>query len=255
MTIDWEAFTNRTLITAEVRLLGVVDLPSVLALQKLMIHEVRQQSRTNAAVLICEHPPAVTVGEGAGIMELPECRRDLESRLISVHRVRRDGHVILHQPGQIAAYVVISLTECRMTESQYRLNLQDAIVETCREVQVVARADPEDLTAVHGRHGIIAEIAVHIENGITGFGVFLNVCPRLDEARSVGRGLLGQKISSLDAERVRPTPMPQVRAALIRNLCEKLGYPDYHLHTGHPFLKRKQALIHDKFANPQSAGE
>ena len=41
MTIDWNAFTNRTLTTAEVRLLGAVDLPSVLALQKLMLHEVR----------------------------------------------------------------------------------------------------------------------------------------------------------------------------------------------------------------------
>lgn len=34
MTIDWEAFTNQTLTTAEVRLLGAVDLPSVLALAK-----------------------------------------------------------------------------------------------------------------------------------------------------------------------------------------------------------------------------
>ena len=75
MTIDWEAFTNHTLTTAEVRLLGMVDVPSVLALQKLMVHEVRQQSRTNAAILICEHPPTVTVGEGATLLELPSSPR------------------------------------------------------------------------------------------------------------------------------------------------------------------------------------
>ena len=56
MSVDWEQFSNCTPTTAEVRLLGRVDLPSVLALQKLMAHEVRQQGRVSAAVLICEHP-------------------------------------------------------------------------------------------------------------------------------------------------------------------------------------------------------
>ncbi len=255
MTIDWEAFTNHTLTTAEVRLLGMVDVPSVLALQKLMVHEVRLQSRTNAAILICEHPPTVTVGEGATLLELPSSPRELESRLIAVHKLHRDGHAILHQPGQVAAYIVVSLPECSMSVDEYRGCLQRAVVKTCEEVQVVASIQPSDPTAVFGRHGVVAEIGIHVDNGVTSFGIFLNVSPRLDEAREIGRGMLGQKVSSLNAERVRPTQMPQVRSALIQHLCEELGYPDYHLHTGHPFLKRTRTLIHDKFANPQSTDE
>lgn len=255
MTIDWEAFTNHTLTTAEVRLLGMVDVPSVLALQKLIVHEVRLQSRTNAAILICEHPPTVTVGEGATLLELPSSPRELESRLIAVHKLHRDGHAILHQPGQLAAYIVVSLPECSMSVDEYRSCLQRAVVKTCEEVQVVASIQPSDPTAVFGRHGVVAEIGIHVDNGVTSFGIFLNVSPRLDEAREIGRGMLGQKVSSLNAERVRPTQMPQVRSALIQHLCEELGYPDYHLHTGHPFLKRTRTLIHDKFANPQSTDE
>ena len=255
MTIDWDAFTNHPLTTAEVRLLGAVDLSSVLALQKLMVHAVRAQSGTNAAILICEHPPTVTIGEGASLLELPESTRELESRLITVHRVRRDGHVILHQPGQIAAYVVVSLSDCRMDETGFRTCLQQAVVATCREVQVVASTSSSDPTAVFGRHGVVAELGIHVDDGVTSFGVFLNVSCRLDEAREIGRGLLGQRVSSLNAERVRPTQMPQVRSALIQHVCTQLGYPDYHLHTGHPFLKRTRTLIHDKFANPQSTDE
>ncbi len=255
MTIDWDAFTNNTLTTAEVRLLGLVDLPSVLALQKLMVHEVRCQSRTNAAILICEHPPTVTVGEGASLLELPASSQDLESRLIAVHKVRRDGHAILHQPGQLAAYVVVSLPECSMDEAEYRSCLQRAVIDTCRDVQVVASAVPNDPTAVHGRHGVVAELGIHVDDGVTSFGVFVNVGGHLDAAREIGRGLLGQRVSSLNAERVRPTQMPQVRSALVQHLCTHLGYPDYHLHTGHPFLKRTRTLIHDKSANPQSADQ
>lgn len=255
MTIDWDAFTNHTMTTAEVRLLGNVELTAVLALQKLMVHEVRRQNPINAAILICEHPPAVSVGQGASVLELPASARDLESRLITVHRLRRDGHAILHQPGQLAAYVVVSLPECSLSEDEFRRCLQEAVIKACQDVQVTAHTLPDQPHAVFGRHGVVAELGIHVDEGVTSFGVFLNVSCRLDEAREIGRGLKGERISSLNAERVRPTQMSLVRSSLIQHLCEGLGYPDYHLHTGHPFLKRIRTVIHDKFADHQSADE
>ncbi|MCA9035260.1 MAG: hypothetical protein KDA91_09025 [Planctomycetaceae bacterium] len=249
MTIDWEAFTSKTATIAEVRLLGLVDVMSVLALQKLMVHEVRSQSRINAAILMCEHPPAVTMGADSNLLELPADPRELEARLISVHRVKRDGHAILHQPGQLIAYVVISLPECGMNAAEYRDHLLRAVVLSCREQQVSARPGLTDDSVVEGRHGVISEIGIRVEDGVTSFGICLNVSSRLDEQREIGRGLLGQKISSLDAERVRPTQMSQVRASLIQNLCEELGYPEYHIHSGHPFLKRTRVQVNDKFTD------
>ena len=248
MAVDWEEFHNHTPTAAEVRLLGMVDVPSVIALQKLMIHEVRQQGRINAAVLICEHPPAITTGSDSSLLELPTDRRELEARLLEVHRVKRDGHAILHQPGQLAAYVVVALDECGISESEYRSGLQQAIVATCADSNVKAHCT-SDRNAVYGRHGLVCEVGIQVEQGVTSFGAFLNVSCRLDEARSLGRGLLGQKISSLNAERVRPSMMAQVRATLIQNICEQVGYPEYHIHTGHPFLQRTRKLVHDSFAD------
>ena len=249
--IDWDDFSNQTPANAEVRLLGTVELPAVLALQKLMVHEVRLQSRTNAAILICEHPPVVTAGAGAALLELPLDPRDLSSKLIEVHRVRRDGHVILHQPGQLAAYVVVSLDECGFDETEFRRRLQRAVIDVCADVQVRAHCLPEDSTAIYGRHGVVAEVGIYVDRGVTSFGVFLNVSPRLDEARLIGRGLLEQRISSLNAERVRPTPMPRIRSTLAARLCEELGYPDYHIHTSHPFLQRTRIPVHERFAHPE----
>lgn len=249
MTINWETFTNKTATTAEVRLLGLVDVPSVLALQKLMVHEVRLQSRVNAAVLICEHPPSITLGTQGNLLELPQDPRELEAKLIAVHKVKRDGHAILHQPGQLAAYVVVSLPECGMDELEYRDHLLQAVIRTCHDQQVIGRASNDDETIVEGRHGVIAETGIRIEDGVTSFGIYLNVSCRLDEQRQFGRGSLGQRISSMNAERVRPTQMSQVRSSIIQHLCEQLGYPEYHIHTGHPFLKRTRVQVHDKFAD------
>ncbi|MEQ9410567.1 MAG: hypothetical protein RIK87_22720 [Fuerstiella sp.] len=238
MSVDWESFTDRTVEVAEVRLLGFVDAPSVFALQKLMAHEVRRQRQVSASILICEHPPVLTVGTQGNLLDLPADPRELESRSLKVHRLPRDGGTILHQPGQLAVYVVVSLEECGFGENEFRWRLQDAIIQTCRDAQVVADRRTDDLTGIWGRHGLVCDIGIGVDRGVTGFGAFLNVSCRLDEARRFGRGLRGERISSLNAERVRPSLMPQVRSSLIQFLCEQLGYPEYHVHTGHPFLKR-----------------
>ena len=243
MSVDWESFTEKTIETAEVRLLGLVDTTSLLALQKLMIHDVRRQGRVCAAVMVCEHPPAITVGRDASLLDLPVDQRELESKLLKVHRVARDGGTILHQPGQLAVYVVVSLDECGFKENEFRWRLQDAMIQTCRESQVNATRCPDDPNSVRGRHGLICEIGLNVDDGVTSFGAFLNVSCRLDEASQFGRGLRGDRISSLNAERVRPSIMPQVRSSMIRHVCEQIGYPEYHIHTGHPFLKRTRKAV------------
>ena len=238
MSADWESFTEQTVEAAEVRLLGFVDAPAVLALQKLMQHEVRQQSRVSAGILICEHPPILSAGRDSNLLELPADQRELESRSLRVHRVSREGGTILHQPGQLAIYVIVSLSECGFGENEFRWRLQDAIIRTCDDSQVKVERRTDDPHGLYGRHGLLCETCFEVERGVTGFGAFLNISARLDEARQFGRGLLGERVSSLNAERVRPSLMAQVRSALIENLCEQMGYPEYHIHTGHPFLKR-----------------
>jgi len=250
MTVDWESFTEQTVETAEVRLLGLADLASVLALQKLMVHEVRRQSRLCAAVLICEHPPAITTGTGSSLLDLPTDPRELQAKLLSVHRVSRGGGTLLHQPGQLAIYVVVSLDECGFGENEFPWRLQEAIIRTCDDSRVRASRRTDDKNAVWGRHGLVCEIATAVEDGVTSFGAFLNVSCPLDDARQFGRGLRGDRISSLNAERVRPSIMSQVRSSLIKHVCEQIGYPEYHIHTGHPFLTRQRKIV----GHPKQSG-
>lgn len=249
MTVDWEPFTNRTPVSAEVRLLGRVEIPAILALQKLMVHEVRSQRQVCASVLICEHPPSITVGTDGNLLELPVDRRELDARLLQVHKVKRDGHTILHQPGQLAVYVIVCFDEVDYEEQEFRWRLQEALIRTCIDSHVRVRRDPAEPDVILGRHGLVAETGICVRNRTTSFGGFLNISCALDAARQIGRGLLGQRISSMNAERVRPTIISQARAALICHVCEQIGYPDYHIHTGHPFLRRTRRLVHDKFAD------
>jgi len=240
MKADWESFTDRTIEAAEVRLLGLADAKSVLALQKLMVHDVRIQRTMSASVLICEHPAIVTVGQDGTILDLPTDKRELEAKLIQVVRVDRSGGTLLHQPGQLAVYVIASLQECGFDLPEYRQRLRQAMIQVCHESQVKAFPKETDETGLWGRQGLLCEFGIGVDKGITTFGAFLNVGCRLDLAKAAGRGLRGERISSLNTERNRPALMPDIRAAVTKHVCEQLGYAEYHIHTGHPFLARSR---------------
>src|SRR5712692_5787675 len=92
----------------QVYLLGSVDFEAALALQRLLAYRVAGD-RSNAALLICEHPPLITVGRHgsrAHILCEPE---ELRARRWRVRWVNRGGGSILHVPGQLAIYPVLSL--------------------------------------------------------------------------------------------------------------------------------------------------
>lgn len=250
MSVDWESFTDRTIEAAEVRLLGLTDAMSVLALQKLMVHDVRMQRTISASVLICEHPPIVTRGTNGTILDLPTDARKLESKLIKVVRVDREGGTILHQPGQLAVYVIASLEEIGIDLPEYRSRIKEAMIRVCRESGVKAFRKDGDSNALWGRQGLLCELGIGLDKSVTTFGAFLNVGCRMDQAKAAGRGLRGDRISSLNTERNRPALMPDVRAAVTKHVCEQLGYSEYHIHTGHPFLSRTR-----KFAGESTHAE
>lgn len=243
MHVDWETFTDSTKESAEVRLLGLADLASVVLLQKLMVHEVRQQNRTSACVLICEHPPVITRGQSTSLLELPTDKRELQSRSLDVVTVPREGGALCHLPGRLSAYIVVSLAERDYGFNEFRWRLQDAVIATCAESKVKAFRKDNDPNALWARQGILCEFGIGQQDGVTSFGLNLNVCCELEPLNTAGRGLKGERFSSLNKERHRLTSMAVVRTELIRNICEQIGYPEYHMYTGHPFLTRRQRVV------------
>lgn len=243
MHVDWETFTDSTKESAEVRLLGLADFTSVMLLQKLMVHEVRQQNRASACVLICEHPPVISRGQSTSVLELPAEKRELEAKSLKVTTVSRDGGAICHLPGRLSAYVVVSLAERDYGGNEFRWRLQDAVIATCAESKVKAFRKEDDPNALWARQGLLCEFGIGLQDGVTSFGLNLNVNCELEPLKIAGRGLNGQRLSSLNKERHRLTAMAVVRTELIRNICEQIGYPEYHMYTGHPFLTRRKRVV------------
>ncbi|MSR57059.1 MAG: lipoyl(octanoyl) transferase [Planctomycetaceae bacterium] len=224
----------------EVHLLGLVDFDSCLALQELLTTQIAAGTDGHGSLLICEHPPLVTVGrEGSRdhILCPPE---ELTSRQMEVRWMNRGGGCVVHVPGQLAVYPILPLDRRGLGLAAYRERLEQAVIDTCGELRVAAWREP-DTAGVWSRGGQLAQVGVTVRSWVSSHGLFLNVNPRMDALRLV-RSVTG-RLTSLAAERRTPTAMSAVRESLIRRLAARLDYDRYHLSTGHPLLRRTRRVM------------
>src|SRR6516165_4470029 len=111
----------------QVYLLGTVDFETALALQRRLVYEVAGD-RARAALVLCEHPPLITVGRQGSRAHLLCDPDELRARQWSVRWVNRGGGCLLHAPGQLAIYPVLALDRLRLSIPDYLDRLHAALV-------------------------------------------------------------------------------------------------------------------------------
>ncbi len=233
--------TWRETAALDVRLLGTVDLDSALFLQERLVYEIGDRTDRYSALLLCEHPPSITVGRSGSRAQIHADPSALASLRLDVRWISRGGGCLVHSPGQLAVYPVVPLDRLQLTVREYRERLIAAVLDVCAQLNVPAWP-VEDAAGVAGRGGQFAVVGSAVKRGIAYQGLFLNVRPLLQLQRLVTIGNNGLRTASLESVRGRLTPMAVVRESLVRNLAARLGFADYHVMTGHPLLKRARRV-------------
>jgi lipoyl(octanoyl) transferase len=221
----------------EAHLLGQVAFADCLALQQQIAGQIGLRDDGQICLLLCEHPPVITVGRGGSPGDVRHDAGSLRSREIEVRWVKRGGPSLVHSPGQLAAYLIAPLRWHGLTVGGHLDRLQAGLLGSLRSLGVAAGPRP-GRHGLWGRTGQLAALGVSVRDWTTMHGAFLNVSPpmglfRLVESDPVG----GTPMSCLVAEQRKPVRMTAVRAELVRRLAEAFGCDRYHLHTGHPLLR------------------
>jgi lipoyl(octanoyl) transferase len=227
----------------EVHLLGTVDFESALSLQEQLGYEISGRNDTHGGLILCEHPPLVTVGREGSRAHILADDDELASRQIDVRWVNRGGGCIAHAPGQLAVYPIVPLDRLQLGLSAYRRLLEQSVVDVCRGLRVSGELR-NDEPGVWCRCGQVAHVGVAVKSWVSYHGLFVNVSPALDAMRFVRANRSGTRVTSLSAQRVRVTSMQTVRAGIVRALTARLGYAWYHVYTGHPLLQRTRRRVH-----------
>lgn len=221
----------------EVYLLGTVEYESAMYLQDRLAETMRNRTDDYAAILLCEHPPLITIGRQGSRAHLAVEPGDLISRQLPIKWLNRGGGVVLHAPGQLAAYPIVPLQRRGIGMSLYRRMLNQAVQFTLDELEVPAQLDPES-SSIWCRAGEVAHIGAAIRNGVSYHGTFIHVSQLPEVLKLVRPAGDDRRTCSLESQRLKATTMPAVRESLIRHLADALGYSRFHVFTGHPLLRR-----------------
>lgn len=202
-------------------LLGTVDWDNLLQMQRWLIYEVSGTCGTSA-VVICEHPPSITIGREGSRDHIRLETQCLERWGWPMRWHARGGGVMLHLPGQLACYPIVVLSQYGWTPAEYVQRLEDIALELLRSYGLPASVDRRCPGVVVSDRRI-AHVGVAIRNGVTCFGLLLNVDPDLQLFHRVRCDGHDKPMTSLQREIGSRFRVSSVRQRLLEILQQHLN--------------------------------
>jgi lipoyl(octanoyl) transferase len=220
-------------------MLGLVDFDEAQQLQRRLVYDLGE--RGGASLVLCEHPPTISVGRSGSRVHIVPDDDGLRSLGIEVRWVNRGGGCVLHLPGQLAAYLALPLEPLGFDLSRYLDGLHAAILGVLGEFELRGTTRPE-MAGVFLGQARVASVGVAVNRWIAYHGLTLNVGAFLEPFDLIdepGPGPFRLRQTSMESRRQRPTPMPKVRESLIRQLEMVFRFERHHIYTRHPLIRRK----------------
>ncbi|MEB3229377.1 MAG: lipoyl(octanoyl) transferase LipB, partial [Leptolyngbyaceae bacterium] len=155
---------------------GLVPFQTAWEWQRSLVAQRRLNPDLDDGLLLLEHPPVYTLGQGASLAFL---KHDPQAMAAEVCRIERGGEVTYHCPGQIVAYPILNLRRYRQDLHWYLRQLEAVIIQVLQNYGIQGERI-EGLTGVWVEGYKVAAIGVKVSRWITMHGFALNVCPNLD---------------------------------------------------------------------------
>ena len=207
--------------------LGLVDYDDVWALQKRAAAARISGVIAEDVLLLCEHPPVVTLGRSTKAGNLLVSPEYLSVLGVQLRDVERGGDITVHEPGQLVAYPIVDLKRHTKDLHWYLRQVEGAIIRALELLGLHSERSP-GLTGVWRDGRKLASIGVHARDWVTWHGVALNVHNDLATFAHVVPCGIDQVIVSTVARELlvdgRPVPdMAVVREAVTRGFAETFG--------------------------------
>jgi lipoyl(octanoyl) transferase len=193
--------------TCQLYNLGIVPYAEAWEWQKKLVADRRFQPTLDDVLILLEHPPVYTLGQGATVENLKFDPQQIEANVV---RVERGGEVTYHCPGQVVGYPILNLTFYQKDLHWYLRQLEQVLINTLA-VYGLPGERIEGLTGVWLEGHKVGAIGIKASRWITMHGFSLNICPDLtgfDRIIPCGIpdkpvGSLAQFIPDIDPNQVR----------------------------------------------------
>ena len=223
-----------------VYLLGQVEFEAALSLQRILAFEASSE-RDSAALVLCEHPPLITVGRDGSPADIRCDLDELRMRRWPLRWVNRGGGSLLHLPGQLAVYPIVPLDWRGLGLAAYVERLQRILIAVLDDFSVPGVTRPGPPGVWVGQR-LIAGVGVAVRDWVAYFGAVLNVNPDLFPFRIL-RSVPGERepMTSLVRERRGPLRPALVRERLLEHFAAAFPFERTALFTNHHCLDHRLA--------------
>jgi len=153
--------------------LGLIDYQSAWDIQRQCVDDVIKGRRQHV-LLICEHPPVLTLGRLADRSHILFNEEYLCRQGIRVIPVDRGGEVTLHAPGQLILYPILNLDKLGRDLHRYLHQLEQVGIDFLRLFGIVGKR-------VLGKTGVwiddkkIMSIGIGVRKWVSFHGIGINI--------------------------------------------------------------------------------
>jgi lipoyl(octanoyl) transferase len=185
----------------------LVSYPVAWDWQKKLLQERINNSALQDVLILLEHPPVYTLGQGASLEFL---KFDIDKNPEKVYRIERGGEVTYHCPGQLVGYPILKLHHYCKDLHWYLRQLEEVLIQVLALYGLQGDRHP-GLTGVWLEGRKVAAIGIKVSRWITMHGFSLNVCPDLTGFEKIVPcgifdkpvGSLAQWVPEIDLDKVR----------------------------------------------------
>jgi lipoyl(octanoyl) transferase len=219
--------------------LGLIGYAEAYALQKRVV-AARKAGTIEDVLLLCEHPPVITLGRSGKRENLLASEHVLRQKGVEFLATDRGGDITYHGPGQIVGYPILNLGAIRRDVVWYVRTLEEAMIRATAEFGITAVREPgktgvwvdvaQSSSALATRHSPLATseklaaIGVHISRWVTSHGFAYNVSTDLRNFELiVPCGIADRKATSLEKLLGRNVDEKEVSLRIAKHLGELLG--------------------------------
>ncbi len=149
----------------------LIPYPQAWAWQKQLVQARLDHPELPDAVILCQHPPVYTLGQGASLEHL---KFDPRHPPAPLHRIERGGEVTYHCPGQVILYPILNLRRHQMDLHWYLRQLEEVVIVALGELGIRGERWP-GLTGVWAHGYKVCAIGIKVSRWITMHGLAVNV--------------------------------------------------------------------------------
>jgi lipoyl(octanoyl) transferase len=155
--------------------LGLIPYKDACAIQE-SLHEKIKDHGAAPHILLCQHPPVITLGTSGQRANILTDDSVIMSRSIEVIKTTRGGDVTYHGPDQLMIYPLLDLRQLRKDIGWYMRTLEEAVIQTLQTYAIKGERYTGNAGVwIHQPHKKISSIGVRLRRWCTLHGVALNV--------------------------------------------------------------------------------